>query len=85
MAQNQPVAGPFQVGKPRALMAAWLAPLLLAGGCSSITTPLPPSGKIASTMSPRQTSEAIEELNHKRDTAMRDAETNLETGSVPSR
>jgi len=66
------------------LMAAWLAPLLLAGGCSSITTPLPPSGRIGSVMSPRQTGEAIEELNQKRDAALRDAETNLETGSVPS-
>ena len=59
-------------------MAAWLAPLLPAGGCSSITTPLQPSGKIGSIMSPRQTKEAIEELSQKRDTALRDAETNVE-------
>lgn len=84
MAQNQPVSGPFRVRKARTLTAACLAPLLLAGGCSAITTPLPPNGKIGSTMSPQQTNEAIEELNQKRNTALRDAETTLETGSVPS-
>jgi hypothetical protein len=86
LAQNHAVSGPFRIRKPLSLTAAWLALLLLAGGCSSISTPLPPTGKIGSTMSPQQTKEAIEELSHKRDTAMQDAETNVveQTGSLPS-
>lgn len=53
---------------------------LAAGGCSSISTPLPDlKPSVSTSMSQQEQQKAVDELNKKRDTHEKDAEQQIES------